>query len=69
MEFTSRLTRSNSATISCNFKAVPRSKKAAWGNKFIRDHYDLVYDANPESISNRLKKSSKKKRESVKVNE
>lgn len=43
---------------SSSFKSVSREKKAAWGHRFVRDHNDLYYEANPESISNRLKKQS-----------
>ena len=41
------LSRSASVPVTASFRSVPRSKNAAWGNRFIRDHYDLVYDANP----------------------
>ncbi len=45
--------------LSSNFKTVSRDKKASWGNRFVRDHNDLLYDADIHSISNRLKKSAK----------
>ena len=44
---------------SCSFKSTSRDKKAAWGNRFVRDNNDLLYDADPYSISNRLKQSAK----------
>lgn len=33
--------------LTISFKGVSRDKKASWGNRFVRDHNDLVYDANP----------------------
>ena len=36
-----------------NFRGVSRAKTATWGNRFIRDHNDLVYDADVNSISQR----------------
>lgn len=61
-----QLRRSLSSSASCNFRSVPRNKKANWGNRFLRDHYDLVYNANPESIENRLSRTSKTKRKQKK---
>jgi len=43
-----------SGQLSNNFKSISRDKNAAWGNRFVRDHYDLVYDADPYSISKRF---------------
>ena len=37
-----------------NFKGVSRASTANWGNRFIRDHNDLVYDADVNSISRRM---------------
>ena len=51
-----------SGGLTCSFKNIPRDKKASWGNRFIRDHNDLNYDANPESINKRIKKSAKNTR-------
>jgi hypothetical protein len=48
--------------LTCSFKSISRNKNAAWGNRFVRDHNDLLYDANPESISNKLKQSAKPKK-------
>lgn len=45
--------------LSSNFKTISREKQASWGNRFIRDHNDLIYDADVNSIGNRLKKSAK----------
>ena len=50
------------ASSSCSFRSVAREKKAAWGHRFLRDHYDLVYEVDPESIQNRLSRTSKEKR-------
>lgn len=49
------------------FKSVSREKNPAWGNRFVRDHNDLHYEANPESISNRLKKNAKTRQPQPKV--
>jgi hypothetical protein len=51
--------------LTSNFKSSSRDKKASWGNRFIRDHNDLVYNADPHSISNRLKQSAKTPKEAT----
>lgn len=53
--------------LTSNFKSSSREKKASWGNRFIRDHNDLVYDADPQSISNRLKQSAKPQKETNQI--
>jgi hypothetical protein len=57
-----------SESYSTSFRTTSREKRASWGNRFVRDHYDLAYEANPESISNRLRRKNraKKKEESRK---
>ena len=45
--------------LTCSFKNISRNKKASWGNRFIRDHNDLHYDINPESIDKKIKKSAR----------
>lgn len=50
---------SSSNAFTSSFKNTSREKKAAWGNRFIRDHNDLLYDANPESISSRVNNNFK----------
>jgi hypothetical protein len=45
---------SSSNAFTSSFKSTSRAKKAVWGNRFVRDHNDLIYDANPESISSRV---------------
>lgn len=47
--------RPNSAhVLSSNFMSVSREQKPSWGNRFIRDNYDLTYDADPPSISKQI---------------
>lgn len=58
---------SSSNSLSAAFKGTSREKKAHWGNRFVRDHNDLLYEANPESISNRIK-SNAKKTNNIRVN-
>lgn len=48
---------------------MSRDKKPSWGNRFIRDHNDLIYDADPHSISNKLKSSRKQKQPPVRNQE
>ena len=47
-------TRVMSSNLSSNFKGVSRQSSATWGNRFVRDHNDLVYDADINSIGRKL---------------
>lgn len=51
----------DSGGFTCSFKNIPRDKNATWGNRFVKDHNDLDYEANPQSIASRMKKSAKNK--------
>jgi hypothetical protein len=37
----------DSGGFTCSFKNIPRDKNATWGNRFVKDHNDLDYEANP----------------------
>jgi hypothetical protein len=45
--------------LTSNFMSISRDEKPSWGNRFIRDNYDLMYDADPHSISKQIKPKTK----------
>ena len=51
-----------SERLSNNCKSISRDKEPHWSNRFVKDHYDLVYDADPYSISNKFNKQREKKK-------
>lgn len=51
--------------ITSSFKSVSREQKAAWGNRFVRDHNDLIYNADPNSIANKFKAIPKEAKQKI----